>query len=88
MTKNLLKHAMKFGHNLYPPYSKLLEAKSKTYPNGIMITDEYGSIPLQILLGNTTTRLLSTLNEEQLEDFKDFKVISKYGMDGSSGYQT
>ncbi|CAH0556720.1 unnamed protein product [Brassicogethes aeneus] len=73
--------------NLYPPYNQIREAKKLCYPNDITATDHSVSVKLQSLLDHTTCRLLSTL---ELDGFKSLKkceliMISKWGMDGSSG---
>ena len=56
-------HALKFGHDLYPPYCNVHDSKTKTYPDDISINEDYCSIPLQNVLNHTTNNKI-TVNIE------------------------
>ena len=69
--------------NLFPPYYKLLEEKSKCYPENIQVTETSAEIPLQDLVDHTASRILlyqsETLNNEDVH----LEVVYKWGADDS-----
>lgn len=80
---NLLRAASKKkGHNIYPQYHNLLEAKKLTYPKNIKAEERICQVPLQDLLNHTATRILQTI-KDSVEG--KFALICKWGFDGSSG---
>lgn len=74
--------------NVLPAYKRITDAKSKCYPvsSAIEITETKASIKLQELLNHTTTILLSTEEVKPPLDAKKLKMVSKYGGDGTSGF--
>lgn len=73
------------GHDLYPPYYKVLEAKRDFYPDGITITESNCEVPLQSLLDKTCESLVKCIYSAS-DDSQSLKLICKWGFDGSSGY--
>ena len=71
-----------------PSYQELHEAKLKTYPEGIVVTDNSASISLQSLLDHTTKRLIESFTNVDLTRYSNVHLISKYGMDGTTGLKT
>lgn len=89
--KKLQLGAKKRNANIYPPYSKVLEAKKRCYPSDdfITVTDTEIDVKLQQLLDITAARIIEA-NESKLANFTDeellnIEMIVKYGMDGSTG---
>lgn len=78
---------MKHGVHLYPSYYQIQLAKKDCYPSKEMMifTDTHAEIELQALLDLTIQRLLKALKINTNEEFKNFKLISKWGFDGASG---
>jgi hypothetical protein len=48
----------KFGANIWPSYSCILEAKKTCRPEGIILEEKQAHVPLQQLLNHTTKRIL------------------------------
>lgn len=84
--------AIQVGHFLYPSYNKLQVAKNECCPSVdfMHLTETRAEIGLQALLDHTTRRLI----EVQMPVLKhlvslgvtEFKLVSKWGCDGSSGH--
>jgi hypothetical protein len=75
---------------IYPSWHHILEAKQKCYPNlgSIQITESSAEVRLQDLLDLTTRRIFSLQDElvtSLPEGSKNFKMLCKWGCDGSSG---
>ena len=84
---NLRSFSTEHYHELFPPYAQLKEAKLKTYPEGIHVCETFASIPLQNLLDHTIERIILTMEYNfKYKDYNDFCLITKYGMDGSTGF--
>lgn len=49
--------------NLFPPYYKLLEEKSKCYPENIQVTETSAEVHLQDLVDHTASRILNNQSE-------------------------
>ncbi|XP_066952690.1 uncharacterized protein [Macrobrachium rosenbergii] len=78
--------ALHHGFDLYPSYHEVLKAKSQTYPLNIFVNETECSVRLQEILDLTAKRILMTYEEDILKKFSKFTIVSKYGMDGSTGY--
>jgi hypothetical protein len=78
-----------FGSKSYPPYPKVVIAKKRCYPEGIVITDRGASIEEQPLFDHTIRRLVSSLDPEVLRSLRNKTLVlySKWGMDGASSQQ-
>lgn len=77
------------GNKNYPPYPKVLSAKTRCYPENIYVTDNGASVELQSLLDHTVRRLISSIAPKILDSLQDKLLIlhSKWGMDGASNQQ-
>lgn len=75
------------GHNIFPSYEKLIEAKKKCYPKNINVTETAAKVSLQDLLDHTSTRLLETKTEDDIKELEEEDLIlhTKWGCDGASG---
>lgn len=80
----LRKVANLHGHDLYPSYHKVLEAKKNAYPTDIFISENVCEVPLQNLLNNTCESILKMVVIPETN--KTLKLICKWGFDGSSGF--
>lgn len=86
--------ALKQNMDLYPAYWLIKQAKSLCYPpaDKIKITDSYAEVDLLSLLNHIANRLFLAITSDidSLEmspnDIINFKLISKWGSDGRSGY--
>lgn len=80
--------ALENGHNLFPPYNKILEAKKAAYPQDLIINERKCEVSLQSLLDNTCERILSSCDFISIDSLSDkiFTLYCKWGFDGSSGY--
>lgn len=70
------------GANIYPSYSKLINAKKLAYPNNISTTEVSSEAPVQDLLHHTAGRIIKTIKHNIQGKFT---LICKWGFDGSSG---
>ena len=88
----LRQNAIQVGHFLYPSYNKLQEAKNECCPsvNSMNLTETRAEIGLQALLDHTTRRLaevqMPVLKHLVSVGVVEFKLVSKWGCDGSSGH--
>lgn len=75
-------------YNYFPSYRKLLEEKKKCYPEDVEVTEKSASVKLQSLLDHTANRILESQSIDHLQAYaeKEMLLISKWGMDGSSGH--
>lgn len=75
--------------NAYPSYKKVFKAKARCYPQDITVTEISAEVKLQALLNHTCERILSVqtdrINALNSEVVKNFRLICKWGFDGSSG---
>lgn len=72
---------------IYPPYSKIYQAKKDCYPAGIKITETSGEIPLQSLIEHTIHRICQTKNTVDILNKVEpdtAHIIFKWGCDGST----
>lgn len=71
-----------------PGYHALLKEKEKTYPEKSQwqVTESHAEVSLQGVLDHTVTRLASIIQGEMFENLHEIRLISKWGMDGSSGH--
>lgn len=76
------------GYDILPPYSYILEEKSKCYPENIEISETKASVNLQSLMDHTTTRLFKSFSKEFVDARSNLEctLTSKWGCDGSSGH--
>lgn len=87
--EQLRKGAIDHGHDLYPPYYKVLASKKQFYPEDITITEEKCEIPLQSLLNKTCQSIMQCIfNEFGQEEARSLQLICKWGFDGSSGHSS
>ncbi|XP_066967697.1 uncharacterized protein [Macrobrachium rosenbergii] len=84
--RTLRQGALHHGFDLYPSYHEVLKAKSQTYPLNIFVNEMECSVRLQEILDLTAKRILMTYEEDILKKVSKFTIVSKYGMDGSTGY--
>lgn len=77
----------KVGHNIFPSYKKIQEAKKDCYPSDVNITESSAEILLQSLVDHTVKRILKTKQDEELDTLKNSELVlhMKWGFDGSSG---
>lgn len=62
LTYNILqKVARNHGHDLFPSYHKILEAKKLCYPEGIHISEIKCEVPLQSLLDHTSHKIVNLI---------------------------
>ena len=83
--------------NIWPNYNKLLEAKRKCRPEGIVIEELCAQVPLQNLLCHTAKQILLT-DEDLINKIKYFASCNdekleitfyfKYGFDGCGSFNT
>lgn len=82
--------AKKHGVDIYPSYDRIRLAKDRCYPKNIMVSEVGASVPLQDLLNHTLLRLCETVDfDENInygELYTQFKLICKWGCNGSSGH--
>lgn len=76
--------AMARNANIYPSYLQVQQAKNECYAknDAIKVTVSGASIELQQILDKTAERIVIS---EGIVDQTKLQLISKYGMDGSSG---
>lgn len=79
-------------HNadIYPNYNKLLEAKKRCYPAGIIISEISAEVPMQAIVDHTIDRLAIAQAEVLNHVFEHFAIASikmyfKWGCDGAAG---
>lgn len=90
--KLMRKRAIGAGHFLYPSYYSIQKAKAECCPSEefLTITETSAEISLQAIIDLTVTRLViaqETVFKHLLSaNITDFKLISKWGCDGSSGH--
>ena len=81
--------AKQHNSSIYPPYSKIGEAKERSYPQDISVSETCAEVKLQSLLDHTSRRIMEMQSEgiDQLdiELLQKFTLILKWGFDGSSG---
>ena len=80
--------------NIYPSYHQIRAAKAQCCPDGITVESEAAAVPLQDLLDHTTRRLVQ-LQEDAIRlaananvQQQRLQLISKWGLDGSSGHSS
>lgn len=71
--------------DIYPPYSHVLEAKKRCYPEGIELSDYGASITVQSVVDHTCPRLIEICDANLLEGLTDSQliIIYKWGLDGA-----
>lgn len=90
MWRKLRIYSKKYG-NYFPEYRHILEEKKKCYPEPescIEVTEMAATVRLQNLLDHTAKQIMATKSVEELQNHqgKELVLISKWGMDGSSGH--
>ena len=88
MKKLVSRQALKNeGHDVFPPYHKVMQAKLKCYPKDINITESSASIKVQDLLDHTATRLLESKSEDEISKIEgeSLSLFTKWGCDVASG---
>lgn len=77
------------GLPLYPSYRHVLEAKKRTYPPNITISETSADVKLQSLLDHTSERILivqkDVIEALHANTASNMRFIFKWGCDGSSG---
>lgn len=70
--------------NIFPSYANIVLQKNRCYPEkkSITIGESGASVDLQSLLDHTVKRLVES---ENITETSPLQIISKYGMDSSSG---
>lgn len=82
----ILRQAAKhIGHDIYPSYKKVMEAKQKCYPENIIISESSAKVPLQDLLDHTAKRIIECKNGYDIPPERDLLLHTKWGCDGASG---
>jgi len=85
--KNIRLAAKKKCANIFSAYDHVLNAKKKSYPKNIRITETSCQVPLQDLLDHTIIRILKIPNIKMSENIVDnIELLCKWGCDGSSGH--
>lgn len=73
----------------FPAYKNVITAKRKCYPENIEVSETIAEVKLDSLLRHTAERLcqvqIEVLNRLIPRQLKDLHLVSKWGMDGSSG---
>lgn len=87
---NLIRSTAKeHNSNIYPNYEAVTSAKTRCYPENLIITESLAEAPLQSLLDHTVSRLLlifeDVTNILKSEETNSLQLITKWGCDGSSG---
>ncbi|GBL88809.1 Enolase-phosphatase E1 [Araneus ventricosus] len=86
---NLIRNsALEEDSTLYPNYEAVIKAKRMCYPKNIFLRETSAQAPLQDLLNHTVKRLVKSLDEVFLsfeDNVNNICLISKWGIDGSSG---
>lgn len=74
------------GTSPYPSYKHVLSAKEDCYVkiDDIIVTETYAQVKLQALLDLTCARIIKAHNIE-INEMKNFTLLSKWGFDGASG---
>lgn len=82
----LRKATQDIGHNIFPSYRKIIEAKKKCYPDNIDVTEKLVKVNLQDLLDHTSRRILETKSQDDIETLEEEHLIlhTKWGYDGAS----
>lgn len=77
--------AKKRKADIYPPYSHVLEAKKRCYPESIEVSDYGASITLQSVVDHTCYRMIPICDTNLLEAVTDSQLtfIYKWGLDGA-----
>lgn len=84
----ILRKATKdIGHNIFPSYRKIIEAKKQCYPDNIDVTEKSAKVSLQDLLDHTSRKILETTTQDDIETLEEEHLIlhTKWGCDGASG---
>ena len=71
-----------------PSYHKLLEAKTRCYPNDIEVTESGARVKVQALLDLTVQKILQVSGSQVDSSTEGLKLISKWGFDGASSQST
>lgn len=87
--KILRKVALNHGHDLFPSYQKVLEAKKLCYPSDIQINEVKCEVPLQSLLNHTAEKIMKLVPlNEKINEVDNYELICKWGFDGSGSHST
>lgn len=86
---NILRSTAKLNNcNIYPLYEKITLAKKRCYLESMTITEICAEVRLQALVEHTCIRIIQTqsdvINHFSDEQLKNFKLICKWGCDGSN----
>lgn len=83
----LRKATQNIGYDIFPNYTKIIEAKKNCYPNNIEITEKSAKVGLQDLLDHTSRRILNTKTQVDIEALEEdhLTLHTKWGCDGASG---
>lgn len=82
---NIRVDAKKRNSGIYPPYSSVVEAKTRCYPQNYRVLDTGCYIPIQDLLNHTVQRICKIPGVQiNFINHFNFNVIYKWGCDGTS----
>lgn len=84
---NVLRTSLR-SHNIdvLPSYKALTEAKKEAIPRNCQVTETSAEVNLQELMDHTAKRILSSMNDMELQSLPtSLNMLSKWGCDGSSG---
>jgi len=84
--QNIRISARKRNSNIYPPYNNIINAKKLYYPDDLYISESACKVSIQNLLNHTASCIIQLLNFRKIElTTTHFKMLCKWGYDGSSG---
>lgn len=90
--KQTRKWSMKAGHQVFPSFYSIRQAKLECFPceDQIIVNETRAEIKLQAILDKTVERLVAAQCDvlKNLSSDSSFTLISKWGCDGSSGHST
>jgi len=82
----LRKATKAIGHDIFPSYKKVTEARKRCYPDNVIANETSARVPLQDLLDHTCKRIIQS--DETLQPHHEdhqFSLHTKWGCDGASG---
>lgn len=74
----LKKACRNIGHDIFPCYSKVLEAKKTCYPENVNINETFATAPLQSILDHTASRILKGQAEQKIMAHQGTMSTSRY----------
>lgn len=71
----LRKATQDIGHNIFPSYRKVIEAKKKCYPDNIDVTEKSAQVSLQDLLDHTSRRIMETKTQYDIKTLEEEHLL-------------